>query len=217
MVNLEYLYLVGCPKVTHQGVWAVISKAEAGLKGLGLEGVSSSFVSRLPSIPSVLHAHPHAPQDVARLSELCTASQALRHLKSITLTIETRSSRTQHSWTQDVASLLSTSPLEFFHISSLGGELKAAGLDDQFCSDIVAAHGERLHRFSVHRLRMSLNAVKDVCARCPRLEQLFVVLDRADLVSSVAAESRRSSELTGPFSTNSDNACRRRSRCAHYT
>lgn len=113
------------------------------------------------------------------MSELCSASQALRHLKSVTLTVETRS---QRSWTRDVVGLLAHSPLEYFHVSSLGGELNAAGLDDQFCHDIVTAHGERLRRFSVHRLRMSVESVRMICSRCPHIEQLFVVLDRADLV-----------------------------------
>ena len=117
------------------------------------------------------------------MSELCHESQALRRLQSVTLTVETRQAKPEHSWTQGVVALLASSPLEFFHVSSLGGELHAGGLDDQFCADIVAAHGARLRRFSVHRLRMGPATVRDVCARCPRLEQLFVVLDRSDLVS----------------------------------
>lgn len=122
-------------------------------------------------------------QDVKRLSELCSVSQALQHLVSITLTVETRHPNLRQSWTQEIASLLSQSPLEFFHVSSLGGELSAGGLDDEFCTNIVTVHGARLRRFSVHRLRMTLEAVKDICTRCPNLEQLFVVLDMNDLVS----------------------------------
>ena len=117
------------------------------------------------------------------MSELCHESQALRRLQSVTLTVETRQAKPEHSWTQGVVALLASSPLEFFHVSSLGGELHDGGLDDQFCADIVAAHGARLRRFSVHRLRMGPATVRDVCTRCPRLEQLFVVLDRSDLVS----------------------------------
>lgn len=162
LVNLEHFYLVGCPKVTHLGVWSIIANAHAGLRGLGLEGVSSTF-------------------DIDRLSELCADSQALRRLRSVTLTVETRQAKSEHSWAQAVVKLLAASPLEFFHISSLGGELHAGGLDAQFCADIVSAHAARLRRFSVHRLRMRRASVRDICARCPRLEQLFVVLDRSDL------------------------------------
>ncbi|EKM56957.1 uncharacterized protein PHACADRAFT_208126 [Phanerochaete carnosa HHB-10118-sp] len=189
MVNLEYLYLVGCPKVTHVGVWAIISKSEVGLRGLGLEDVSPSF-------------------DIHRLSELCAVSQSLRRLKSITLTVESRSSTSQSPWTWGVTSLLAASPLEFFHVSSLGGDLKAAGLDDRFCHNIVAAHGERLRRFSVHRLRMSLDAVRDICARCPKLEQLFVVLDRTDLnelgLCLSVAKSLRAVHVNRPIGPESD-------------
>ena len=118
------------------------------------------------------------------MSELCAASGALRQLRSITLTVETapRAGGTRTSWPIDVANLLAGAPLERFHISSLGGDLSVGGLDEQFCADIVTAHGERLRRFSVHRLRMTLESVRDVCARCPNLEQLFVVLDRGSVV-----------------------------------
>ncbi|GJE86627.1 hypothetical protein PsYK624_027070 [Phanerochaete sordida] len=187
MRNLEYLYLVGCPKVTHAGVWAVISGTEAGLKGLGLEGVSPSF-------------------DVFRLSELCNTSHALRHLKSVTLTVEARPA--QRSWTRDVVGLLAGSPLEHFHVSSLGGAIDLGGLSDQFCTDIVAQHGERLRRFSVHRLRMSLGAVRTICERCPNLEQLFVVLEHADITQLgpclSVAKSLRAVHVNRPIGPDSD-------------
>lgn len=43
--NLQHLNLTGCPKVTHNGVWSIISSSVSGLLGLGLEGVSMRFVS----------------------------------------------------------------------------------------------------------------------------------------------------------------------------
>lgn len=89
------------------------------------------------------------------------------------------------AWTTQVLELLSTSPLEEFHISSNGGEV---GLDisTEFCSAIVSSHGLNLRRFSVHRLRMNLAAVRDICRRCPNLEQLFVTMEQDDLVCIVA-------------------------------
>lgn len=45
LTSLEHLYLAGCPKVTHKGVWAMIRANTSGLKGLGLEGLSTTFVS----------------------------------------------------------------------------------------------------------------------------------------------------------------------------
>lgn len=43
--HLEHLYIVGCPKVTHRGALAVLLANPAGLIGLGIEAVSSAFVS----------------------------------------------------------------------------------------------------------------------------------------------------------------------------
>lgn len=45
LTNLTHLYLVGCPKLTHEGLWAVISANTRGIRGLGLEALSSTFVS----------------------------------------------------------------------------------------------------------------------------------------------------------------------------
>lgn len=41
---LEHLHIVGCPKVTHTGVWHLISANRVGLVGLGLENLSQAFV-----------------------------------------------------------------------------------------------------------------------------------------------------------------------------
>lgn len=45
LVNLEHLNLTGCPKVTHHGVWAIVSSSTIGIVGLALEGVWHRFVS----------------------------------------------------------------------------------------------------------------------------------------------------------------------------
>lgn len=73
------------------------------------------------------------------------------------------------------------SPLEEFHISSNGGEI-GLDLSAEFCSDIVAAHGPALKRFSVHRLRMNPATVQHISQQCPNLEQLFVTMEQEDLV-----------------------------------
>lgn len=77
--------------------------------------------------------------------------------------------------------MLQESPLEEFHISSNGGEI-GLGISTEFCAEIARTHFINLKRFSVHRLRMSLAAVKEICQRCSRLEQLFVTMDQDDLV-----------------------------------
>lgn len=45
LTRLESLYLVGCPKVTHKGLWAIVSANHGGLRGLGIETLSPAFVS----------------------------------------------------------------------------------------------------------------------------------------------------------------------------
>ena len=42
--NLEYVYFVGCSKVTHDGLWALLSGNYKGIIGLGMEGLSTGFV-----------------------------------------------------------------------------------------------------------------------------------------------------------------------------
>lgn len=49
LIHLEHLYIVGCPKVTHRGVLAVMIANPSGLIGLGIEAVSPAFVSDLAS------------------------------------------------------------------------------------------------------------------------------------------------------------------------
>lgn len=49
IINLEYLYLVGCPKVTHEGLSAALSGIYKGIVGLGMEGLSTAFVGYFPS------------------------------------------------------------------------------------------------------------------------------------------------------------------------
>ncbi|KAI0943506.1 hypothetical protein AcW1_002655 [Taiwanofungus camphoratus] len=155
LASLDHLYIVGCPKVTDEGLSAVLAANEKGLLSLGMEGLSSAF-------------------DIARFAQQCTHTDALRSLRSITLAVNTQ---TDSAWETHVRALLSPAPIEQFHISTVGGEVGPA-LGTAFCSDIVNVHGERLRRFSVHRMRMNITAIEDICRRCPQLEQLFVVVEQ---------------------------------------
>ncbi|KAI9060041.1 hypothetical protein FKP32DRAFT_1613869 [Trametes sanguinea] len=159
MPNLEYLYLVGCPKVTHEGLWAVLSSIYKGIVGLGLEGVSTAF-------------------DMALFSERCKRAGALSRLRSISLTVDEHTSLAQ--WQQHVINLLANAPLQQFHLSTIGGHVNHR-LSDDFCQAIVNAHGSRLTRFSVHRMRMSVDAIAYICAHCTALQQLFIVVAQQDL------------------------------------
>ena len=56
LANLTHLYLVGCPKLTHEGIWSAVSSNTRGIRGLGLEALSSAFVS------SIFIFHSPSPQ-----------------------------------------------------------------------------------------------------------------------------------------------------------
>ncbi|KAH9848155.1 hypothetical protein C2E23DRAFT_470195 [Lenzites betulinus] len=159
--NLENFYLVGCPKVTHEGLWAVLSGVSSGMVGLGMEALSTAF-------------------DMATFSDRCTRAGTLSRMRSITLTVDEHTSLTV--WQQHVLSLLASAPLQQFHISTVGGHVNHR-LNDEFCKAIVTTHGSRLTRFSVHRMRMSIQAIADICARCIALQQLFIVVEQNDLDS----------------------------------
>ncbi|TEB39824.1 hypothetical protein FA13DRAFT_1619352 [Coprinellus micaceus] len=181
LVNLESFSLTGCPKVTERGVLAIVSSTCVGLKVLGLENVSTKF-------------------DMPGFSEHCKHAQSLHSLTSITLTVSQHISD-PNTWTKSVASLLSHSPLlSKFHIYStyitasesmfpdrdlpdLASKVKNARSAPcalaialaRFWTDLVAAHGDTLRRFSVLRMPISLESIKELCAGCPNLEELFVV------------------------------------------
>jgi len=96
---------------------------------------------------------------------------------------------------KDVLTLLNPAPLEQFHISTIGGHV-GSSLSEEFCAAIVSAHGARLRRFSVHRMRMSIASIADVCKRCVHLEQLFVVVEQDALVRILTHVHRISEYLT---------------------
>ena len=118
-------------------------------------------------------------QDMGAFSQRCNRAGTLSRLRSITLTVDEHTSLAQ--WQQHVLDLLSNAPLQRFHISTVGGHV-GHRLSDDFCKAIVTAHGHRLTRFSVHRMRMSIDAIADICRRCTALQQLFIVVEQNDLV-----------------------------------
>ncbi|KAJ6537371.1 hypothetical protein DFH09DRAFT_1042451 [Mycena vulgaris] len=155
LAHLEQFSITGCPRVTHLGIWAVISQNSEGLRALGLEGLAVKF-------------------NLPHLAALSAASPALARLTSATISVHSE------AWLASVASLLASSPLEAFQIYATRAFPQTA-VTDAFWRAIVTAHGARLTRFSVHRMRVGLPAIADVCARCPALQQLFVVVDPAAL------------------------------------
>ncbi|CAL1710132.1 unnamed protein product [Somion occarium] len=188
LTNLEHLYLVGCPKVTHKGVLSVLASNTPGIRGLGMEGLSSTF-------------------DMVEFSQQCLESGALEHLRSITLTGPLKTS--SHAWAQQVINLLSMSPLEMFHISTMGGEVGGT-LSDELCEQIVSTHGLNLRRFSVDRMGISIHAIRRICQECTKLEELFVTANQDDMdaLGSCLAYTRtlRSLHVKRPVGQGSDTA-----------
>ncbi|TRM67073.1 hypothetical protein BD626DRAFT_484681 [Schizophyllum amplum] len=161
LTQLEHFSLVGCPKVTHKGMWDVISKNMHGIRSLGLEGLSTRF-------------------DMDAFASLCSAHQTLAHLSSITLTVN------QHipieRFTSDTLSLLANCPLERVHIYSTGVVFESSATDE-FCLSLIATHGAQLRRFAVYKMILSMRAIDATCELCPQLEQLFVVVEKGSLMS----------------------------------
>lgn len=116
-----------------------------------------------------------------KFSQKCLNSNALAQLRSVTLTGPSQDSASM--WAQQVVDLLSLSPLEMFHVSTVGGEVGGI-LNDDLCDSIVTQHGRHLRRFSVDRMGISTRAIADICKRCPQLEQLFITAEQDSIVSA---------------------------------
>uniref|UniRef100_A0A0W0FIC2 F-box domain-containing protein n=1 Tax=Moniliophthora roreri TaxID=221103 RepID=A0A0W0FIC2_MONRR len=161
--NLEYLYIVGCPKVTHRGISAILLQSTNGIRGLGIEGLSPHF-------------------DTHQFHLTCTQTDALSQLRSITLTVGgIHQQASLNQWMRQVTELLHAGvPLEIFQLYSTS-PTSMATTSKRFWFDIVSAHQDRLIRFSVHRMLVSLDSIEDICRRCKRLEQLFVVVEPGSL------------------------------------
>ncbi|KAK0205246.1 hypothetical protein DFS33DRAFT_1326848 [Desarmillaria ectypa] len=158
--SLQYFYITGCPKVSHHGIWSILS-VNPSIYGLGLEGLSPRF-------------------DMHELARLCSRSPVLHQLRSITLTINQQMHL--QTWMADVLQFLTSSPLEVFQIYSTGAFFESPMTCD-FWREIINTHGTRLTRFSVHRMLVRLESIEDICRRCPNLEQLFVVVEQESLVA----------------------------------
>ncbi|KAI0258580.1 hypothetical protein BC834DRAFT_926482 [Gloeopeniophorella convolvens] len=157
--HLEHLHLAGCPKVTNEGVWLMIRNNVKGLQGLSLESFSPIF-------------------NMAALHAACARAGGLISLRSFTLTIHPDHST--DAWMSDTASLLAESPLEYFQIYAPRAGTQRA-LADTFCMRIIHQHHEHLVRFSFHRLQLSLDVIERVCTQCTSLEQLFMLVDHAEM------------------------------------
>lgn len=195
LANVTHLNITSCLKVTHRGVWAVISSTK--IRTLELKGVSVKF-------------------DLTAFTERCMRADALRYLRSITLTVD------QHTpikrWTTDILNLVSSSPLEVFRIYSTGGLVDATATDVLWTS-MVRTHGHRLKKLSVHRMLTSIDSIFGICSFCPSLEELFVLIEPHllnDLVECLShAKSLRTLHINYPLEArNRENALAVVQRCS---
>lgn len=159
LVELEHLSIIGCPKVTHKGIGALVSTNRSGLFAMDLKHLSLSF-------------------DMSAFRTLCNRTQAFRRLHTVTLTVPADTS--MFDWTRDVYDLLSSAPLEVFQLSSICA-LSDRQMASDFWQKMVTSHGSRLKHISFHRIQVNLATLHIICSQCPRLEQLFVVAERRDL------------------------------------
>ncbi|KAI6041458.1 hypothetical protein EDC04DRAFT_2867106 [Pisolithus marmoratus] len=165
LTELEHLTIFGCPKVTHRGVGALVSANRNGLLAISMEHLSQSF-------------------DMNVFRALCHHAQALRRLRSITLTVPAHTPVLD--WIRDVYHLLSSAPLEVFQLYSVDtlDDMPIAG---DFWHRIVTGHGSRLKCISFHRIRVDLATLHIICSQCPRLEQLFMVTEQRDLEAAASS------------------------------
>lgn len=112
-------------------------------------------------------------------SSMCANSDALSQLKSITLTVDGH--LPLETWAQHILVLLSSSPLQNFHIYSTGMFYEFLPTDE-FWAPFLAEHATRLLKFSVHRMLVGMQAISEICRRCTALEQLFIVVEPESLV-----------------------------------
>ncbi|KAG2134800.1 hypothetical protein DEU56DRAFT_404161 [Suillus clintonianus] len=159
MTELDQLFIMGCPKVTHRGIGEIVSTNRNGLTAIGLERLSPAF-------------------DMTLFNNICKEHQAFRRLRSITLAVHIETPLL--TWTSHVTELLSTAPLEIFQIYATTPTVKVV-ITDEFWTSIVTMHGSRLKRISIDRMSISLDALRGICSQCSALEQLFIVTARINL------------------------------------
>ncbi|KAJ7136668.1 hypothetical protein C8R44DRAFT_608018 [Mycena epipterygia] len=155
LTHLEQFSITGCPRVSHLGIHAVLTQNTAGLRALALEGLSAKF-------------------NIAQLAAWTASDATLTRLTSFTLSIP------NDTWLASVPTLLARAPLEIFQLYATSS-VRPTPATDAFWRALVSAHGARLTRVSVHRMRVALPVIADLCTRCPALRELFVVVDPASL------------------------------------
>ena len=101
-------------------------------------------------------------------------------LASLTLTLPQTLSPA--SWSIAFRSLTARSPLAEFYLYTIGEHLPGSHDLSGFVDSVLDLHAVTLRKFSFHRLRLQPAVVGTICASCPSLETLFVVVESSHLV-----------------------------------
>ncbi|EMD36761.1 hypothetical protein CERSUDRAFT_65561 [Gelatoporia subvermispora B] len=171
--NLEQLHLIGCPRVSHDGILAILLASSRGINTLGLDGVSSTL-------------------DLAELTRRTSESGALSSLRSLSLS---RSLADLPS----LVPLLAATQLTHLYLS-ISGVLSSAQsthpptasgttrdrIDDparlsasalsHFVQTCIDTHGTKLVRFALSGIGIDVRDVRALCVACTMLEDLWITL-----------------------------------------
>lgn len=120
------------------------------------------------------------------LDVLARLTPSLTSLTSITLTLPPNSAN--RTWPAALLKLTEFSPLNAIHLYVMGGHPISDSQFppiNEFIQPFLELHAQKLRKFSVHRLRLQPAVVGAICAACPKLESLFVVVNDYSLVCHV--------------------------------
>jgi hypothetical protein len=120
------------------------------------------------------------------LEILAQNTHPLTSLISLTLTLPPNSA--DDSWSPAFLALTAQSPLAEIHLYLMGGHATSDSrylLTPTFIESFLSQHAIQLRKFSVHRLRLQPEVVGTICASCPSLQSLFVVVNDNALVRPV--------------------------------
>ncbi|GJJ14766.1 hypothetical protein Clacol_009034 [Clathrus columnatus] len=179
LIKLKHLHLIGCIKVTHQGIGALLHSNETGFESLGLEGLSLSFVTNF-----------------------------FLSLQSITLTLPNTPITSQWT-TEFLSFTEHSSLTRIHLYQSTGVRLKArlnTGVMHGFMESLLWIHASRLQTLSVHRLNLDPQTIDLICLQCPHLENLFVVVNTSEIDEIIPSLSKsktlRNIHINFPFNSN---------------
>ena len=115
-------------------------------------------------------------------SNLCRVHNSLVHLNVVTLTFPLHG--ISSDWLLAVDSLLSDAPITVFQLYAIGDKPSTSPhMDRKFAESFTQKHRSHLKRFAVLRSVVTPEVLDVICSNCIALEDLFISINRVDLVS----------------------------------